>query len=72
MSKRTRTQPQSIEGLEALHGLLSEARLLASLLVSIKPQTLMLESEHLAAVLVGFADRLEAAIRSIPAHCRPW
>ncbi len=66
MSKRTGIQPQAVDDLEALHDLLCEVRLLADLTVSMVPQTLTVESEHLAATLAGFASRLEAAIRRIP------
>lgn len=66
MNKHARLLPQAVDGLETLHQLLGEVRLLAGLVVSMKPQTLMVESEHLATMLVSFASRLEAAIRMIP------
>jgi hypothetical protein len=62
MSKYTGTQLHQIDGLEALHHLLCEVRLLADLVLPITPQTLTMESEHLATSLVSFANRLEAAI----------
>lgn len=65
MSKRTSIPPQA-DDFEALHDLLCEVRLLADLTVSMRPQTLTVESEHLATTLTSFADRLEVAIRMIP------
>lgn len=59
---RTVRQSPETEAVDlALYNLALQMRFFIDLLLPMTPQTLQIESERLAAVFAGFADRLDAA-----------